>query len=163
MKNNVSRPAKFWPTLGFAALAGSRATSAPAFLSQYLAGQALSPHLVKSPLRYLARPGVANALKVLMAGEFLGDKLPSSPDRIVPQQLIARSTSGALVGATLYKARGGSALTGALVGALGTAAATYLTWWLRKTATEKLHVDSALTGSGEDALVLAAGTALAHS
>lgn len=160
MKNTTTRSAKFWPALGFAALAGSRATSAPAFLSQYLSGQALSPALAKSPLRFLAKPGVATALELLVAGEIVGDKLPSSPDRTVPQQLATRAASGALVGATLYKAKGGNALVGALVGGLGTVAATYATYWLRKQATEKLHIDSALTGAGEDALVLAAGTAL---
>lgn len=161
MKNKTFRPARFWPTLGFAALAGSRATSAPAFLSQYLSHQALSPALAKSPLRFLAQPGVTTALELLVAGELVGDKLPSAPDRIVPQQLTTRAASGALVGATLYKAKGGSALVGALVGGLGTVAATYATWWLRTQASKKLHLDSGLVGAGEDALVLAAGTALA--
>ena len=161
MKNKTFRPAKFWPTLGFAALAGSRATSAPAFLSQYLSHQALSPALARSPLRFFAKPGVTIALELLVAGELVGDKLPSSPDRTVPQQLAARTASGALVGATLYKAKGGNALVGALVGGLGTVAATYATWWLRTQATKKFNVDSGLVGAGEDALVLAAGTALA--
>ena len=157
------RPAKFWPTLGFAALAGSRATSAPAFLSQYLSQQALAPGLAGSPLRFLAKPGVATALKLLIAGEFIGDKLPSSPNRIVPQQLGVRAASGALVGATLYKVKGGSAASGALVGALGAVAATYLTYYLRKGISEKTHTATSLIGGGEDALVLAGGAALAKS
>jgi uncharacterized membrane protein len=98
-----------------------------------------------------------------MAGELVGDKLPSSPNRIVLPQVAARATSGALVGATLYKAKGGNAWVGALVGSLGTVAATYATFWLRKQATEKLHIDSGLTGAGEDALVLAGGLALSKT
>ncbi|MGI4743752.1 MAG: hypothetical protein ACRYG7_52030 [Janthinobacterium lividum] len=154
------RAAKFWPTLGFAALTGSRATSGPAFLSQYLAGQALAPGFAKSPLRFLAKPGVAKTLKFLIAGEFLGDKLPNTANRIVPQQLSTRVASGALVGATWYKAKGGSVWGGALVGALGTAAATYLTYYLRKGISDKTGIPTALVGAGEDALVLAGGVAL---
>lgn len=165
MKSSSSKPrgAAFWPALGFAALAGSRATSAPAFLSQYLSQQAVAPSLAGSPLRFLAKPGAATALKFLIAGEFVGDKLPSSPNRIVPQQLSVRAASGALVGATVYKTKGGSALSGALVGALGAVAATYITFYLRKTISEKTHTNTSLVGAGEDALVLALGSALTKS
>ncbi|MGI4737278.1 MAG: DUF4126 family protein [Janthinobacterium lividum] len=162
-KPTAPRGAKFWPALGFAALTGSRATSGPAFLSHYLASQALAPGLAKSPLRFLAKPGVATAFKVLMAGEFVGDKMPSAGNRIIPQQLSMRTASGALVGATWYKAKGGSALTGALVGGLGTALATFLTFYLRTGISEKTGVASALVGAGEDALVLASGSALVKS
>jgi uncharacterized membrane protein len=165
MKSSASKPrgAKFWPALGFAALAGSRATSGPAFLSQFLSQQALAPGLAGSPLRFLAKPGVSTALKFLIAGEFVGDKLPNTEDRIVPQQLGVRAVSGALVGATLYKTKGGSLVSGALVGALGAVAATYLTFYLRKGISEKANIDTSLIGAGEDALVLGLGAALAKS
>jgi uncharacterized membrane protein len=159
--SSKSRGARFWPTLGLAALTGSRATSGPTFLSHYLAGQALAPGFANSPLRFFAKPGVAKTLKFLIAGEFVGDKLPNTPNRIVPQQLSTRAASGALVGAALYKAKGGSAISGALIGALGTVAATYLTFYLRKGISEKTNTPTALVGAGEDALVLAGGSALA--
>lgn len=154
------RAARFWPALGFAALTGSRATSGPAFISQYLSGQALAPGLAKSRLRFLAKPGVAKTLKFLVAGELVGDKLPNTANRIVPQQLSTRVVSGALVGATWYKAKGGSALSGALVGALGSAAATYLTYFLRKGISDKTGTPTALVGACEDVLVLVGGAAL---
>lgn len=157
------RAAKFWPALGFAALSGSRATSGPAFLSQYLAHQAWAPGLAKSPLRFLAMPAVATTLKVLLAGECVGDKMPSAGNRIIPQQLGARTVSGALVGATWYKAQGGSAFKGAVVGGLVTAASTFITFYLRTGISEKTGIASALVGAGEDALVLASGTALVKS
>jgi uncharacterized membrane protein len=159
-KPSKPRGARFWPALGFAALTGSRATSGPAFISQYLSGQALTPGFAGSPLSFLAKPGVAKTLKFLIAGEFLGDKLPNTPNRIVPQQLSTRIASGALVGATWYKAKGGSAFSGALVGALGSAAATYLTYYLRKEISAKTGTSTALVGAGEDALVLVGGAAL---
>ncbi|MBJ6144151.1 DUF4126 family protein [Hymenobacter sp. BT559] len=161
--SHKSRGAKFWPALGFAALAGSRATSGPAFLSQYLSQQALAPALAGSPLRFLAKPGATTALRFLIAGEFVGDKLPNTPNRIVPMQLSTRATSGALVGATVYKSKGGSALGGALVGALGAVAATYLTFYLRQAISQKTSTNTSLVGAGEDALVLGLGAALAKS
>ena len=154
------RTAKFWPALGFAAITGARATSGPMFLADYLARRALAPGMASSPLRFLAMPGVASALKLLTAGEIVGDKLPTTGDRIVPQQLTARAASGALVGATWYKSRGGSALKGALVGSLGAVAATFLTFYLRKSLSEKTGINTSILGAGEDALVLAGGVAL---
>ena len=152
--------ARFWPALGFAAITGSRATSGPMFLSDYLSHRALAPGMAGSPLRLLARPGVAATLKVLTAAELIGDKLPNGPDRIVPQQLGTRAASGALVGATWYKSQGGSALKGALVGSLGAVAATFLTFYLRKGISEKTGINTSTVGAGEDALVLASGVAL---
>lgn len=154
------RAARFWPALGFAALTGARATSGPMFLSDYLSSRALAPGMAKSPLRLLAKPGVASLLKVLAAGELVGDKLPNTPNRTVPQQLGTRAASGALVGATWYKSQGGSALTGALVGSLGAVAATFLTFYLRTSISEKTGLNSATVGTGEDALVMAGGVAL---
>ena len=154
------RAARFWPALGFAAITGARATSGPMFLSDYLARRALAPGMAGSPLRFLARPGVATTLKVLTAGELVGDKLPQTGDRIEPQQLAPRAAAGALVGAAWYKNQGGNALKGALVGSLGAVAAAFLTFYLRKGISEKTGIDTSVVGAGEDALVLAAGVAL---
>lgn len=157
------RGAKFWPALGFAALSGSRANSGPAFISQYLSHQAWAPGLAKSPLRFLAKPAVATGLQLMLAGEFVGDKMPSAGNRIIPQQLSARTLSGALVGAAWYKAQGGSAVKGAVVGSLGAIASTFITFYLRTGISKATGVASALVGAAEDALVLASGTALVKS
>ena len=152
---------RFWPVLGLAALTGMRATSGPAFLSHYLSGQARPKGLAQSPLRFLQNAAVAGTLKGLLALELVGDKNPKVGNRTDPQQAGARAASGALVGAALYKARGGHALSGALVGAAGAVASALATFWLRKTISERTHTRSALVGLGEDALVLAGGTAWA--
>jgi uncharacterized membrane protein len=151
--------ARFWPVLGLATLSGMRATSGPTFLSHYLSGQARPKGLVKSPLRVLQNPTVASTLKGLLGVELVGDKSPKTANRTDPSQLGARAASGALVGATLYKARGGSALSGALVGSLGAVASTFLTFWLRKTISERTNTNTSLVGLGEDALVIASGAA----
>lgn len=153
---NTSR---FWPALGLATLAGMRATSAPTFLSHYLSGQARLKGLAKWPLRFLQKPAVASTLKGLMALELVADKAPNGGDRTEPQQLAVRAASGALSAATLYRARGGRALSGALVGGLGAVAATFASFWLRKTISERTHTNTSIVGVGEDALVIASGVA----
>lgn len=163
MKNPTKpyRPATFWPVLGFATLAGMRTMSAPAFLSHYLSRQ---PHtgLAGSPLRFLQKPITANVLKLLAAGEMVADKLPTTPDRIVPPALLGRLLSGALVGAAWYKSRHGSVVSGGLLGGLVAVVSTFVSYALRMGISEQLGVPVALVGVGEDALVLASGAALLH-
>lgn len=153
------RPAKFWPVMGFATLAGMRSMSAPAFLSHYFSRQ---PHagLAGSPLRFLQKPVTAATLKLLAAGELVADKLPGTPDRIAPPVLLGRLLSGALVGAAWYRSHHGSALGGGVLGAAAAFAATIVSYALRTGISEKSGVPTALVGVGEDALVLAGGAAL---
>ena len=161
MKNSKkkSRPAKFWPVMGLATLAGMRSMSAPAFLSHYLSRQ---PHtgLAKSPLRFLQKPGTATLLKALAAGEMVVDKLPGIPDRTAPPALLGRLFSGALVGAAWYKSRHGSALSGGVVGGLAAVAATFVTYALRTGISKQTGTPIALVGVGEDALVVGGGAVL---
>lgn len=161
MKKSKSsaRPAKFWPVMGFATLAGMRSMSAPAFLSHYLSRQAHTG-LAKSPLRFLQKPVTATVLKVIAAGEMVADKLPSTPDRTAPPVLLGRLLSGALVGAAWYKSRHGSAIGGGLLGGLVAVGATFVSYALRTGISKQAGLPIALVGVGEDALVLAGGTAL---
>lgn len=158
-KTAKHRPAKFWPVMGFATLAGMRSMSAPAFLSHYLSQQ---PHsgLAGSRLRFLQKPFTAGVLKVLAAGEMVGDKLPNAPDRTAPPVLLGRLLSGALVGAAWYRSRHGSALSGGLLGGVAAVAATFVSYALRTGISKQSGVPVALVGVGEDAAVLAGGAAL---
>ncbi|ALW85116.1 hypothetical protein AUC43_08435 [Hymenobacter sedentarius] len=157
--NNRPRPAKFWPVLGFATLAGMRSMSAPAFLSHYLSRQ---PHagLDGSPLRFIQKPATATILKAVAAGEMVADKMPFMPNRIAPEVVLGRLVSGALVGAAWYRSRHGSALAGGLLGGLVAVASTIVSYALRTGISEKSGAPVALVGVGEDALVLASGAAL---
>ena len=158
---HTHRPAKFWPVVGFATLAGMRSMSAPAFLSHYFSRQ---PHagLAGSTLRFMQKPITATALKLMAAGEMAMDKLPTTPDRIAPPVLLGRLLSGALVGAAWYKSRHGNALSGGLLGGLAAVAATFVSYALRMGISEQAGVPVALVGVAEDALVLAGGAALLH-
>ncbi|MDQ2771244.1 MAG: DUF4126 family protein [Bacteroidota bacterium] len=153
------RPARFWPTLGFATLAGMRSMSAPALLSHYLSRNP-SWLLLNSPLRLLQKPLVATGFRLAAAGEMVIDKLPATPDRIAPPVLLGRLLSGALVGAALYKSRDGRSLTGAVVGGLGAVVATFVSYALRMGISQQANWPVAAVGVGEDALVLGSGAAL---
>lgn len=153
------RPARFWPTLGFAILAGMRCMSAPALFSHYLTGNP-SWLLLNSPLRLLQKPLVATGFKLAAVGEMVMDKLPSTPARIAPPALLGRLLSGALVGAAVYKSREGKATTGAIVGGLGAVASTFISYALRMGISKQANWPVAAVGVGEDALVLSSGVAL---
>jgi uncharacterized membrane protein len=153
------RPARFWPAIGFAAIAGMRSMSAPALLSHYLSRNP-SWLLLSSPLRVLQKPLVARGFKLAAAGEMVMDKLPDTPDRIAPPALLGRLLSGALVGAAVYKSREGSSVTGAVVGGLGAVVATFVSYALRVGISKQANWPVAAVGVGEDALVLGSGAAL---
>ena len=158
-KHSHHRPARFWPAVGFAALAGFRSQSALAFLTHLLTHQP-NPGLADSLLRFMQKPLVATGFKVLAAGEIVADKLPGTPNRTAPPVLAGRILSGALVGATWYKTQRGNALVGGLLGGAVAVAATYLSFALRMGISKVSKLPTALVGVGEDALVLASGTAL---
>ncbi|GAB2850517.1 DUF4126 family protein [Hymenobacter ruber] len=147
--------------MGFAALAGMRSMSAPAFLSHYLSRQ---PHagLAGSSLRFLQKPVMAQILKALAAGEMVVDKLPTTPNRTAPAGLLGRLLSGALVGAAWYKSRHGSALSGGVLGGLAAVAATFVSFALRTGISQQTGTPIALVGVGEDALVVGSGAVLLH-
>jgi uncharacterized membrane protein len=147
--------------MGFATLAGMRSMSAPAFVSHYLSRQ---PHagLDGSSLRFMQKPATATILKAVAAGEMVADKMPNMPNRIAPEVMLGRLVSGALVGAAWYRSRHGSALSGGLLGGLVAVASTFVSYALRVGLSKQTDVPVGLVGVGEDALVLAGGSALVH-
>jgi len=56
---------------------------------------------------------------ILALGEYVGDKLPRTPNRTTPGPLIARLVFGGLVGAIAATGVDGSAIEGIFLGALG--------------------------------------------
>ena len=150
----ISHP--FWQVLGIGTLAGMRTSSAPAITSQILSHHH-SKRIEHSPLNFMQSKTVANTLTFLTIGEVIMDKLPSTPNRIKPAGFAFRCLSGALAGASIYKATGGNVFTGALLGSASAAASTYLSFLLRKTTVEKTKLFDPIIGAIEDALVIGAG------
>ena len=70
----------------------------------------------------------------LALGEYIGDKLPSTPARTAPFPLIARLFFGGLIGALIATALVGSAIEGALLGVAGAALGAFAGFHLRTCA-----------------------------
>jgi len=160
MRLKISNP--FWQAAGLGALAGMRSVSAPAVASHILSRHH-SKSLSKSTLGWLQVDKVATGLKILAVAEFVGDKLPSTPNRIKPVGVIFRCLSGSLAGAGIYKASGGNPYIGALIGSAAALGSTFGSFFLRKKVSEKTKIFDPVIGAIEDALVVGAGIGLARS
>lgn len=149
----------FWQVLGIGALAGMRTSSAPAITSQILSRHH-SKRLERSPLNFMQLKTVTNILTILTVGEVIVDKLPTTPNRTKPAGIIFRGLSGALAGASIYKASGNNVLAGTLTGAASAVASAYISFLLRKSVVKNTSVADPIIGAVEDALVIAAGVGL---
>src|SRR5438128_12692064 len=101
MKKSFDKTTKQALVLGL--ISGLRATIAPSIAAHYLSKQPNST-LGKSKLGFFQSPVTAVITKLLSAGEFTVDKLPGTPNRIIPPQVLARVASGALAGAIISTA-----------------------------------------------------------
>ena len=160
MKIKTSK--KFWQAAALGTLAGMRTMAAPVIVNQILTRRP-SGHLSKSNLDFMQSEKLSVVLKLFGVGELIGDKLPFTPARTKAAGVIARCVSGSLAGASIYKAKGNNAFTGATVGAIAALGATYACYLLRKSIGKNIHVPDALTGGMEDLLVIGGGLALINS
>lgn len=110
---------------------------------------------------WLAHPAVVGLLTAAAVGEYVGDKLPNTPNRTAPLGLIGRLTLGGLVGAIVATAYKRPLAGGMGLGALGAAAGTYGGFYLRKGLTEGAGLnDIPVAISGDAASVALAIRAL---
>ncbi len=130
------------------AVAGMRALTPFAAVSDAARRGALPEGSGAPPL--LGHPLVAAGAAALAAGELVGDKLPSAPDRIVPSGMIVRVVTGAVAGMSLAPRK--QRVAAALLGAGGAVGASYLTFALRMRAMRRFG--QVPTGLVEDALML---------
>jgi len=65
-------------------------------------------------------------------GEYVGDKLPQTPNRIAPGPLGARIVFGGLVGAIAATAMQGSVIEGIILGSLGALVGAFVGYHVRK-------------------------------
>jgi uncharacterized membrane protein len=144
---------------GLGAVAGMRATIAPALASHFLS-KAPNDDLAGSKLSFVQSPVTAMVTKILSAVEIAGDKLPYTPNRIAFPQILARIGSGAFVGAAMFQANRQSLLKGALLGGASALAATFASFYLRKYIDKIPSVIDPVTGAVEDAIAIGSGMAL---
>lgn len=93
---------------------------------------------------------------LLALGEYVGDKLPKTPDRITPFPLIARLTFGGLVGAIVATGLGNGRLEAILLGVLGAAFGAFAGYHLRQIAVQKTGWPDWRVAVFEDALAILA-------
>ena len=70
-------------------------------------------------------------------GEYVGDKLPQTPNRIAPGPLGARVIFGGLVGAIAATAMEGSVIEGIILGSLGALVGAFVGYHVRKHLVEQ--------------------------
>ena len=142
------------------AIAGMRAMSAPAVISQAVRKGELA--VEGSKLGFLNTSGALSVSALLAVGELIADKLPATPNRTDVGPLVVRTMSGGLSGAVIFSARKKSPWAGALVGALTAVGAAYAAFHLRRSIKEKLHVPDLVLAAAEDALVARGGLFIAR-
>lgn len=113
--------------------AGMRSLAAPAALSRHLVTDPTVPHGVIDDL--LSRPAAPRLLTAASAAEHVADKLSFIPPRIDPAPLAGRIAAGALCGWVLARRAGENGVTGAVVGGVAAAAATFALYHLRRALT----------------------------
>ncbi len=85
---------------------------------------------------WIAHPAAVGISTAAALGEYVGDKLPNTPDRTSPMGLVGRLSLGGLVGAIIATALRRPLAGGIAMGAAGAALGTYGGFYARKGLTD---------------------------
>lgn len=117
------------------------------------------PNLKNSKFSFIQTGLVSTLLDMAALGELAGDKSPNAPNRTEPLGIIGRALSGAIVGATIYKASYRNPVNGAIIGVVAAVVSTFIFFNLRKKLAKKTGKDKVL-GMAEDVLAFSAVSVL---
>lgn len=134
-------------------IAGMRSMSAPALLSMWLA-QNGKPNTENRLAALLSRSEVRRLLPLMALGEFVGDKLPTTPARIAFLPLLGRVVIGAAMGAAVCDEQENITLY-AVTGGVAAFISSFVMYFLRREAGKRLP--DPLLAVAEDSLVVALG------
>jgi uncharacterized membrane protein len=143
-------------TAGLSALAGMRTMSAPALLTgsrRFIERNNAASEILDS--RY-----VTLTVQALAVGEMVADKLPFMPKRTWFPALLARTVSGAVMGASVFNSEDESMLSGAVIGGASAIMATYVSYNVRRVLTKTFHVPDFIVAIAEDSFILGCGRKL---
>jgi uncharacterized membrane protein len=152
MKLSSSMNGDFGTVMALGAVAGARSMIPLVVVSRALPSNGAAS--LPMPLSRLGSPLAKNIVALAAVFELIGDKLPGIPARIAPLPLAGRALSGAAAGFVIARRAGRKPALLTALGAACAVAGALGSYWLRKTATERLSSSSARTGLVEDALVL---------
>jgi len=93
---------------------------------------------------------VAILFTLCALGEYVGDKLPRTPNRTAPVPLTSRIVFGGLVGSIAATAMRGPGLEGVVLGAVGAALGAFAGFMIRRDLVERLGCADWLVGVAED-------------
>ena len=99
-------------------------------------------------------------VSLLALGEYVGDKLPNTPNRTAAPGLIARIVLGAGCGASLCAATGQALIWGIGLGAIGAAAGAFGGYEIRTRLVRALGVRDPLVAIAEDVFAICLGFAI---
>jgi uncharacterized membrane protein len=97
---------------------------------------------------------VAVLFSVLAVGEYVGDKLPKTPNRISPAPLLARLVFGGLVGSIAATALNEPGIEGVLLGVMGAGLGAFAGFMIRREVVEKTGLPDWQIAVMEDVLTL---------
>jgi uncharacterized membrane protein len=104
---------------------------------------------------FMASPIAVGIFTLLALGEHVMDLLPKTPARTAPGPLIGRLVMGGFTGACLGTALGPSWIVGALLGAMGAVAGTFIGYQVRHRLVASLKVKDAFVAIPETLLAIA--------
>ncbi len=106
---------------------------------------------------FLASPKITVVLGLLAAGELVGDKLPSTPNRTETLGLTARIFSGAFVGGLICAAHKKNVRVGSFIGVLSVITTAFAGQNIRSVIADRSGIPSAVLGAVEDAAAVGIG------
>ena len=111
------------------------------------------------PIRHSWAFWTANVISVgiftvLALGEYVGDKLPRTPNRIAPGPLAARLLFGGLCGAIAATAMKGPGIEGVVLGVVGAALGSYGGYMVRRHFVRKIGCADWPVAAAEDIVAL---------
>ena len=146
-----------WQTLGLGAVAGVRASAAPAIANYYSNGYYSSP---LSIVRFAQSPITSIATSLFSAAENERKKLSTDTDTLDMRQLSLHVASGAFAGAAVFRKNKQSMLKGMLIGGVAALITGVAGHYIRKNARNLPDVLPQFTSAFNDAFAYSSGVTL---
>ena len=147
-----------WQTLGLGAIAGVRASAAPAIARHMNNGFYTGPSF--PGMRFLRSPVTTMATQLFRASENETARANHGHETLILSDLAANIASGAFVGAIVFRKSKQSIFQGMLIGAAAALVTSVANFYLRKHADKLPEATKHLTGAFEDAFAYSSGVSL---
>jgi uncharacterized membrane protein len=153
VENPAPKPSGIpWRSFAIGFLSGLRMATPLASIANAAGQDRL--HLPR-PLSLVSATRAHSAFGAFMLFELVGDKLPFTPSRLQPQRLAGRSAGGAFTGACLSSSSKADIVKGAILGATGALAGSYIGYQARTRLTTFLESRDVAFGPLKPALYVA--------